>query len=346
MKNSSQAWSDDSGPMSRHTPNLRPTSKSWRRWATLALQSGITLGVAAGVGRRIWIEKEKLRNYDLSLVPSWLMVSGACYLVGLAAAAVFWRLAIRDRGGRPGWIQTLLAYYAGHLGKYVPGKALVIVIRTKMVRSPQVGLAAAAMACVHETVLMMATGALVSLVALLLVPIPHREFWLAVSGVLAAGLVLLALPPVVSRLGRLAARPFSGNVAEEEHASRWQSVGSGACLMILGWLLLGLSLLAVLAAMHQLDFVVEKLGLVKAFGLSTALVALAAVGGFVSLTPAGLGTREWILVETLGPVLGTTHSVIAAVVLRIVWIMSEVIATGIFWLADKAGSRNQVKLAD
>src|SRR5206468_12320750 len=113
-------------------------------------------------------------------------------------------------------------------------------------------------------------------------------------------------------------------VAEEEHASRWQSVNSGTALITMGWLWMGLSLLAVLAAMHQLDGAVEKLGLVKAVGLSTALVALASVGGFVSLTPAGLGTREWILVETLGPFLGTTHSVIAAVVLRIVWIVSEV----------------------
>ena len=205
------------------------------------------------------------------------------------------------------------------------------------------GVAAAAIACVHETVLTMATGAMVSLIGLLLIPVPHRNFWLTVSGALAAGLMLLAAPPVVSRLGRLAVRPFSKAVVEEEHASSWQSVGSGIALITLGWLWMGLSLLAVLAAMHQLDRAVEQLGLVKAVGLSSALVALASVGGFVSLTPAGLGTREWILVETLGPFLGTTQSVIAAVVLRIVWIVSEVIATAIFWLTDKVWSRNQVQ---
>lgn len=344
MRNDSQRWSDDCERVNQSDSNLRPTPKPWRRWVTLGLRLGITLAVVIGVGRRVWLEKEKLRNYDLSLVPSWLLVSGACYLVGLGAAAVFWRLAMGDRGARPGWIRTLLAYYAGHLGKYVPGKGLVVVIRARMIRSSEVGLAAAAMACVHETVLTMATGALVSLVALLLIPIPHRQFWLTVSGVLAVGLVLLALPPVVSWLGKLAARPFSGVVVEEELASHWRSVSSGACLIILGWCLLGLSLLAVLAAMHQSDFVVEKVGLVNAFGLSTALVALASVGGFVSLTPAGLGTREWILVETLGPLLGTTHSVIAAVVLRLVWIVSEVMATGMFWLADKVWSQKKIQL--
>lgn len=343
MKDDSQRRSDDPGPVSADDSNLRPASKSWRRWAMFALRLGITLAVAIGVGRRIWLEKEELRNYDLSLVPRWLLVSGACYLVGLGTAAVFWRLAMRDRGGRPGWIQTLLAYYAGHLGKYVPGKGLVVVIRARMIRSSQVGVAAAAIACVHETVLTMATGAMVSLIGLLLIPVPHRNFWLTVSGALAAGLMLLAAPPVVSWLGRLAVRPFSKAVVEEEHASSWQSVGSGIALITLGWLWMGLSLLAVLAAMHQLDSAVEQLGLVKAVGLSSALVALASVGGFVSLTPAGLGTREWILVETLGPFLGTTQSVIAAVVLRIVWIVSEVIATAIFWLTDKVWSRNQVQ---
>jgi hypothetical protein len=295
------------------------------------------------VGRRVWIEKEKLRTYELSLIPGWLLASGTCYLAGLAAAAVFWRLAMRDRGGRPGWVRTFLAYYAGHLGKYVPGKGLVVLIRARIVRGSQVSTAGAAIACVHETILTMATGALVAVIGLLLIPIPQHEFWLIVSGAMAAGLVLLALPPIVTWLGRLALQPFSGAVAEEEHASRWESVGSGSVLMILGWFLLGLSLLAVLAAMRQLPGVVQRLGFLEAFGLSTALVALASVGGFVSLTPAGLGTREWILVETLGPLIGTANGVIAAVVLRIVWIVSEVIASGIFWMADKVWSSETIQ---
>jgi len=109
--------------------------------------------------------------------------------------------------------------------------------------------------------------------------------------------------------------------------------------------MLGLSLLAVLAAMHQLNGMLANLGFLRIFALSTAVVALAFVGGFVTLTPAGLGSREWILMATLSPLIGATHSMIAAVLLRIVWVASEVLATGIFWVMDKActSKKNQVR---
>jgi hypothetical protein len=194
----------------------------------LALRLGITWRLRPGGG---FLARKRLRNYELSLVYKVALDWRSLYLVGLGTAAVFWRLAMRDRGGRPGWIQTLLAYYAGHLGKYVPGKGLVVVIRARMIRSSQVGVAAAAIACVHETVLTMATGAMVSLIGLLLIPIP-RSFWLTVSGALAAGLMLLAAPPVVSGTEDLRCGLFKA-VVEEEHASSWQSVGNGTALMAL-----------------------------------------------------------------------------------------------------------------
>jgi uncharacterized membrane protein YbhN (UPF0104 family) len=337
MNDDSKGRVDELGSNDRDSGSAL-SSKSWRYWATLTFRLGITVAVILGVARRVWLEKEKLRGYELDLVPSWLVISGACYLVGLATAAMFWRLAIRDRGGHPEWLRTLFAYYAGHLGKYVPAKALVVVIRAKLASGPRVTAAAAAMACVHETVLTMATGASVSFIILLTVPIPHHLFWLAVSGALTAGLVLLALPPVVSWLGKLTLRLFPTSEAKKEYTCRWQSVRRGSVLIASGWFLLGLSLLTELAAIHSLSDMTIKLGLVKTIGLATALVTLASVGGFVSLTPGGLGTREWILVETLGPLVGTTQSVVAAVLLRIVWVISEVTATGVFWLADNLWS--------
>jgi len=337
MNDDSKRRADERSSNGRNSDSALP-SKSWRYSATLTLRLGITFAVILGVGRRLWLEKEKLRGYELDLIPGWLVVSGACYLAGLATAAMFWRLAIQDRGGHPDRLRTLFAYYAGHLGKYVPGKALVVVIRARIAKGPQVTAVAAAMACVHETVLTMAIGASVSFIILLTVSIPHRLFWLVVSGALTAGLVLLALPPVVSWLGKFTLRLFPTSVAKDEYACRWQSVRQGSVLIASGWFLLGLSLLTELAAMHSLSSIAIKLGLVKTIGLATALVALASVGGFVSLTPGGLGTREWILVETLGPLIGTTQGVVAAVLLRIVWVISEVIATGTFWLADNVWS--------
>ena len=67
----------------------------------------------------------------------WLVASGVVYLAATAPCWVFWHRALQAMGQRPGWLESLRAYYIGHLGKYFPGKALVVVIRSGMIRSPR-----------------------------------------------------------------------------------------------------------------------------------------------------------------------------------------------------------------
>jgi hypothetical protein len=72
----------------------------------------------------------------------------------------------------------------------------------------------------------------------------------------------------------------------------------------------------------------------------TAVAALATVGGFVSLTPGGLGSREWVLVETLAPHIGADHALVAAILLRLVWVTAEASAAGGCWVAARMVSRS------
>jgi len=313
------------------------------RWIVLA-------AVIAGVGHRVWREREGLAAYDRPLCWSWLLVAGVCYLAGLVPAAVFWWLTMRDRGAAPSFTRTFAAYFAGHLGKYVPGKGLVVVIRAGMMQSTGVPLATGAVTCAHETLLMMATGALVAAAAVLLAAdFARREYLLGMSLAVGVGLGVLALPPVISRLSVLLTRPFGGTDASQS-AARWRTLGAGAAMIAVGWLLMGLSLAAVLAAMGELKALEQRMGLVSVAGLLTGAVAMATVGGFVSFTPGGLGSRELILVETLGPALGTDAAVIAAVaavLLRVVWIAAEALAAGLFWILDhqctrRAGRINRI----
>ncbi|MEO8165923.1 MAG: hypothetical protein ABI619_11070, partial [Betaproteobacteria bacterium] len=55
----------------------------------------------------------------------WLALAMILYLVGTFPSCVFWWQTLRSMGQRPAFGETLRAYYIGHLGKYVPGKALV-----------------------------------------------------------------------------------------------------------------------------------------------------------------------------------------------------------------------------
>jgi glycosyltransferase 2 family protein len=58
-----------------------------------------------------------------------------------------------------------------------------------------------------------------------------------------------------------------------------------------------------------------------------ASVALATVAGFVvAVLPGGLGVREGVLMSALAPALGSDRSVVAALMLRLVWVAAELAA--------------------
>ena len=81
------------------------------------------------------------------------------YLVGLLPEGLFWQRALRAMGQEAPLGRTLRAYYIGHLGKYVPGKAMVVVLRTGLICGPGVDAGIAAASVFLETLTMMAVGA-------------------------------------------------------------------------------------------------------------------------------------------------------------------------------------------
>jgi uncharacterized membrane protein YbhN (UPF0104 family) len=73
--------------------------------------------------------------------------------------------------------------------------------------------------------------------------------------------------------------------------------------------------------------------------LLVSAVALAVVAGFASLLPGGLGVRDALLVQLLAPACGEAVALVAAVLLRLVWLVSEVAACGILYIAARLATR-------
>jgi uncharacterized membrane protein YbhN (UPF0104 family) len=61
---------------------------------------------------------------------------------------------------------------------------------------------------------------------------------------------------------------------------------------------------------------------------------LATVAGFaVAVAPGGLGVREWVLWTALGAATGDRdRAVVAALALRLVWVVAEIAAAGLLLL--------------
>ena len=136
----------------------------FRRLAIATAKTAVAVVVLWAVGRHVLRTYGDLRakSESLHFDPLWLAVSGILYLAGLLACAVFYERILRSSTAAIGFLPAWRAYIVSHLGKYVPGKAMVVVLRSSLV-VPYGGRAStAAIATFYETLVMMCAGGLVA----------------------------------------------------------------------------------------------------------------------------------------------------------------------------------------
>jgi uncharacterized membrane protein YbhN (UPF0104 family) len=301
----------------------------------LAIKVLVLAAVVWGVGHTLLRGWDGLSEHQWRLSWAWLATSGALYGMGLLPAAWYWRRAMIALGGRPDWLQTLTAYFAGHLAKYVPGKVLVVALRAGLLPRTLVPLRAAVISVFLETFTTMAVGAAI-VVALSPLVLALEGGRIALALAIVALLGVPTLPPVarwlIVQVEQL--RTQSAALAQQTDSSVPKI---DVALMLSGWLagavlwtLFGLSLGAMIRAIDATPISAwyDAPWLISA-------VALASVAGFVSLMPGGFGVRDLLLVELLAPRVGETTALVAGLGLRLVWIVSELVVYGILYLVSR-----------
>jgi hypothetical protein len=328
---------------------------TWLRKTWPAVKLLLTAGVLAFVGRAFTRDLADPRLWQRALEPGWLMAAAALYLVGLGFSAWFWHRLLTQLGQRAAVLPAARAYYLGHFGKHVPGKAWALLLRVALARSAGIHSGIAGLTAFYEVLTTMAAGACVAaawfgcraedapagfslntLRRALLSGAPDpiltdRRVLFLLSLGLAALLTIPLAPPVFNRLVHWVSLPFR---RREAPAPRFpvRALAEGLCLTVCGWFCLGASLWAVLKSLAG--------GVLPATwefgGWCTAAICLAYVAGFaVIVVPNGLGVREYLLALLLAPTLdeplggaaeARAVTVLAVLVLRLVWTAAEVVA--------------------
>jgi len=254
----------------------------------------------------------------------WSVVTGLFYVAGLLPCWIFWHRTLRAMGQEPRWRESLRAFWIGHLGKYVPGKAMVVVLRAGIVYSDRVNRTVAATSVFVETLTMMAVGAFVASVVLLLISDKPRLTLLAFGLMVCSGSP--TFPPVFRHIVRtLQVKRANPEIETAIAGVDYRLMATGWISIAAGWTLLGLSLWATLWSLGARPGPSEV-------PLLTATVGLAMVAGFLSLIPGGLGVRDWILVELLAPGYGVAMAFASAILLRVIWLLAELLLSAILYV--------------
>jgi hypothetical protein len=124
------------------------------------------IGLIVCVGWRGWdlLNREKIEWTKFNF--GWLALSFVCYSLGLIPQAWYWFRLMKKVGMRLPWQRAIQAHITGHLGKYVPGKATVVLIRSGWIRQYGVPLTISAWAAIVETLMFIALGALIGIMSL------------------------------------------------------------------------------------------------------------------------------------------------------------------------------------
>ncbi|MGC3969435.1 MAG: lysylphosphatidylglycerol synthase domain-containing protein [Pirellulales bacterium] len=259
---------------------------------------------------------------------AWLLAAAALYSLGQLPNGLFWRKILAGLGQHLPTTAVLRAFYIGHLGKYVPGKAMVVVMRTGMLVRHGANAGPAAVSVFYETLSMMAVGAVLSALLLALV-FPEQRQWLWAALGVAAITGLPTVPPVFEQIIRRL-RIGRGDEAAASHEVGRLGLATflqGWALLSLGWAFLGLS---VFAAVRAGGFS-SAASFAEQWTLGTAAAALSVVIGFLSFIPGGFGVRDGVLLTVLTWRYDEAAAMVTAVLVRLIWLVAELLVSIILY---------------
>ncbi len=317
-----------------------------RRRATLALKTLLGLLVIGGMAWHLGklLADNPLQSGAVSPRYGYLAAAGVLYLGCHTIWGTFFYQLLCKQGSSVGWLTVLRAYFISQAGKYVPGKAWVLLLRVVILRRTGLTTTTIGVAGIYETLTSMAAGAMIGA---LLLPWSGLVFAdgsmqrYAIFGV--AGLPVGAI--LLNRLAIRVARRFRGpDQAIIPKPPFWLLV-RGLLQASVGWLLLGASLHFTVIGLSDVALPLTADG---SAGLVVAN-AVAYISGFVAIIlPGGLGVREELLQRMLSvqlrPTLGdsaTGFAVVTAFALRLVWTLFEAAFSVLLWWIGRVKSPSQ-----
>ena len=218
------------------------------------------------------------------------------------------------------------AYYVGNIGKYVPGKALVIILRAGLIRSHRVDTSVATVSIFVETLTLMASGSCLAAVTLL---VWHPEHWW--YAVAALGMMLVVGLPTVPPIFRWVLHWTNRTRATTVPRSQLQRLGYAT--LAVGWLagcttwtLMALSQWASLRALGV------DTQLLTDLPLCVSIVTLSTVAGFLSFIPGGFGVRDIVMTQIAAPRFGPANGLASALLVRLTWLVAELGISAILYL--------------
>lgn len=281
----------------------------------------------------------ELRNNEQLISESririgYLVAGVAVTVIALIPGALVWMRVLKAFGQSFPLLPALDAYYLGHAGKYVPGKAMVLVLRVGKLQPYGVSIKPAILSVFVETLTGVGTAAVLGLAFLLFVELP---LWLKWSFIATLPVFLIVLSPHFFRLALFAlAKSKIGKIPKSLSAAFTWSFMLKTCFgMSIGWLLQGTVGWLIILCLNDSPEMMS----VSIWATAVSAVCLGAVAGFISMLPGGAIARDLVVAWLLAPLLTQPVALLFALFLRIANLSGEGISIAVVHLSKRLFSQ-------
>ncbi|MCU0711521.1 MAG: lysylphosphatidylglycerol synthase domain-containing protein [Pirellula sp.] len=286
-------------------------------------KAGVACAVLLFLAITIYRVYGELRNNEQLISSSrirlgYLAAGIALTIVALIPAAVVWMRVLKAFGQSFPLLPALDAYYLGHAGKYVPGKAMVLVLRVGKLQPYGVSIKPAILSVFVETLTGVGTAAILGVLFLLFVDVPS---WLKWSLLATVPVSIIVLSPHFFRLGLFAlAKSKIGKIPKSlSSAFTWSFMLKTCFGMSIGWLLQGTVGWLIILCLNDSPDMIS----LSVWGTAVSAVCLGAVAGFLSMLPGGAVARDLVVAWLLAPILTQPVALLFALFLRIANLSGE-----------------------
>lgn len=290
-----------------------PKRRSLRRYIPLAVGLVLMIACVAFIAKVLVEDWDRVHDQVVHASPGWLVAGLASAIAGMLVVASNWSDALRVVGARVPRRKAIPWFFAGEIGKYIPGAIWAALGRGEIARRNGVPIGQS-----YPSVALSLVGMYLAAVLSATVVLPFD-----LANQRHAGPVLLLLLLVPIGLGALHPKVLGTVLQVAERATKrsipvtippWRSTVGLVLRYVPAWVGITGATWCVARALPGVDAPVLRIVLAT---------LLSWVAGFVTPTPGGAGVREAVFIGVSG--LAAVPAVTVAVTSRLLFVLIDVV---------------------
>jgi len=299
--------------------------KSWYSRVLLVI-------VLAAVIWVVWKNVSEISSYSFELKYSYLIAGSIVILINYLFCFLIWHWLTASFGLHVPIFKAARGWFLSYLGKYVPGKIALLLVRMDAYEgysSKKV-----AVATMVEYIVALVAACLVVLVSMLFSPeiVPDYVRWVAVLGtVLLLGILY---PPVLKNTVNLILKVIGKAPLEE--IPTFSKILLLVGTYIIATLIAGFALFLILNSLSAVSF--------KYYIVITGVYGIAGLAGLAAFfAPSGIGVREGVLFLILPAFIPEPAVIVGAIAIRLLTTVIELLLAGFFVIMEHIQSRRKLE---